>query len=211
MNVLPPRVDYNADPLLEEHLDRDPIRQFGLWFQDAVSAGLPQPNQMALATATPDGMPSARMVLLKGFDESGFVFYTNYESRKGRELEVNPRACLVFYWYELNRQVRISGTVTRTSPQESRAYFETRPLDARAGAVASRQSSVLADRRLLEEAVEEVKSRNSNAGIALPDHWGGFRLSPQEMEFWQGRANRLHDRLSYIRQNTDWQIQRLFP
>ncbi len=191
-------------------MDPDPLRQFDLWFGEALALSLPQPNQMALATATPDGDPSVRMVLLKGFDASGFVFFTNYESRKGRELAANPRAALCFYWYELHRQVRISGTVSRVGSEESAAYFATRPLMAKAGAVASRQSQVLEDRSLLDRQVEELESRH-NGEIPLPPHWGGYRLSATAYEFWQGRENRLHDRLLYEPAGEGWRIVRLYP
>lgn len=211
MNVAPPREEYHAHPLLESEVDPDPLAQFGRWFEEAVTGGVPQPNAMTLATATPDGSPSARMVLLKDFDARGFVFFTNYESRKAGEMAVNPRAALVFYWYELHRQVRITGRVEKVTAQESDAYFRTRPPMARIGAVASRQSSQLPDRRILDEQVARLNAEFPDGEVPLPDHWGGYRLVPDQIEFWQGRENRLHDRLQYSRAAGDWALVRLYP
>lgn len=211
MNLAPPREDYRSQPLLETDVDPDPVRQFARWFDDAVLRGLPQPNQMALATATPGGEPSVRMVLMKSFDAEGFVFFTNYESRKARELEENPRGALVFYWYELHRQVRLSGSVTRVSTAESDAYFRTRPLEARLGAIASLQSDPLPSRGVLEERVRELSLEFPDGNPPLPSHWGGYRLRPQEFEFWQGRESRLHDRLRYVLQDHSWRMERLYP
>ncbi len=190
---------------------RDPIAFFAEWFRDAERAGLLLPEAMTLATATKDGAPSARMVLLKGFDQKGFVFYTNYRSRKARELEENPRAALVFHWAALQRQVRIEGTVIKVSKEESEAYFRSRPRGSRIGAWASRQSSELADRGELEQREKFYREKFSGQEIPLPEFWGGYRLMPERIEFWQGRINRLHDRIDFRRQNDCWQSSRLFP
>jgi pyridoxamine 5'-phosphate oxidase len=193
--------------LLEKHAERDPLRQFAAWFEDATEAGLRVPEAVALATATGEGAPSARMVLLKDFDERGFVFYSNYESRKGRELEANPRAALLFYWDPLRRQVRIEGGVERLPAEESAAYFRTRPLGARLSAWASRQSEVVESRAALEDAVRRLRRRE----LDVPPHWGGYLLRPRVFEFWQHRDDRLHDRLRYRRERDDWVRERLAP
>jgi len=198
--------------LSEKSVDPNPIKQFGEWFAAAVSAGLKLPNAMTLATATPDGEPAARVVLLKDFDASGFVFYTNYDSRKGRELAANPRAALCFYWPELDRQVRISGSVTMTTHEESESYFHTRPLDSQFGAWVSSQSSVIQSREMLEEKMRELMREYAGGEVPLPPYWGGYRLAPEVIEFWQNRLSRLHDRLRYTRQpGGDWLIERLSP
>jgi pyridoxamine 5'-phosphate oxidase len=190
----------------EADLDPDPLRQFESWFAAAREAGVRAPEAMALATATPHGAPSARMVLLKGVDERGFVFFTSYESRKGDELEANPRAALLFYWDPLGRQVRVEGPVERVSAEESDAYFASRPPGSRAGAAASRQSRPLADRAELERAVAAL-----GGDATRPELWGGYRLRPERYEFWQHRENRLHDRFRYEREGEGWSIQRLYP
>jgi pyridoxamine 5'-phosphate oxidase len=190
----------------EADLDPDPLRQFESWFAAARDAGLGVPEAMALATATPDGAPSARMVLLKGVDERGFVFFTSYESRKGAELEANPRAALLFYWQPLGRQVRVEGPVVRVSAEDSGAYFASRPPGSRAGAAASHQSRPLADRAELERAVAALGD-----DVARPEWWGGYRVRPERYEFWQHRENRLHDRFLYERDGEAWSIQRLYP
>ena len=198
--------------LYESDLHPDPFSQFGRWFDEAQHAGLVEPNAMTLATASRDGMPSARMVLLKGYDARGFVFYTNYESAKARDLESNPRAALVFWWGALQRQIRISGSVGRVDTAESDAYFASRPLGSRLGAIASRQSSVLDGRETLEKMVQELTTRYDGAEVPRPAHWGGYRLAPHSIEFWQGRADRLHDRLRYRRDGgNEWHIERLSP
>jgi pyridoxamine 5'-phosphate oxidase len=205
------RRDYALSSLTEADVDPDPIRQFERWFADAVSAQVPEPNAMTLATASRDGVPSARIVLLKGVDARGFVFYTDYRSRKGAELTENPLAALTFLWKEIERQVRISGSVSRASAAESEAYFRTRPAGSRLGAWASQQSSVIANREELEARLREVTLRFPNGDVPLPPHWGGFRVIPDEVEFWQGRADRLHDRLMYRRDESKWTISRLSP
>ena len=193
-------------------LDPNPFTQFARWLREAADAKLIEPTAMTLATATPDGAPSARMVLLKGFDEGGFVFYTNYESQKGRELAENPRAALVFYWAELGRQVRITGQVGKVSHDESEAYFRTRPLGSRLSAWVSRQSQAIQSREMLESRVEQLMAEYPDENIPLPPDWGGYRLSPDAIEFWQHRPNRLHDRLRYTRQaDGDWVVERLSP
>jgi len=192
--------------LSEADLDPDPLRQFETWFHAAREAGMRAPEAMALATATPDGAPSARMVLLKGADERGFVFFTSYESRKGSELEANPRAALLFYWEPLGRQVRVEGRVERASAEESDAYFASRAPGSRAGAAASRQSRPLAERSELDRAVAELGD-----DVPRPEWWGGYRLRPERYEFWQHRENRLHDRFRYEREGSGWRIQRLYP
>lgn len=203
---------YKLSGLNESGLDPDPFVQFGKWYQQTVAANLVEPNAMTLATATKDGIPSARMILLKSFDEDGFVFYTNYESQKGRELAENPHAVLVFYWAELERQVRVDGEVRRVSREESEAYFRIRPVGSQLGAWGSRQSQVIPSREFLEERLNELEAEYQDREIPTPPFWGGYRLSPQTFEFWQGRPNRLHDRLRYTRQSDNrWLIERLSP
>ncbi|MFY9608248.1 MAG: pyridoxamine 5'-phosphate oxidase [Blastocatellia bacterium] len=198
--------------LNESDADPNPLRQFQRWFGEAEAEIPILPNAMTLATATRDGVPSARVVLLKSFDEQGFVFYTNYESRKGIELDENPTASLVFYWAELARQVRITGRVTRTSRAESEAYFRTRPLDSQLGALASRQSAVIPSREVLEAKMDELLKKHAGGHVPFPSFWGGYRLAPETIEFWQSRPSRLHDRLRYTKQaDGEWLIERLSP
>jgi pyridoxamine 5'-phosphate oxidase len=192
-------------------MDPDPIVQFQRWFRAARRVGLFQPDAMTLATAGPDGTPSARMMLLKGVDEKGFVFYTNYESRKGRELSANPSAALAFHWNELMRQVRVEGRVAKTSQKTSSAYFRTRPRGSRLGAWASRQSTVIADRALLLAETKRLREQHRDHEVPLPPFWGGYILRPESLEFWQGRPDRLHDRLRYRREGESWVIERLAP
>lgn len=196
--------------LSEADADPDPIRLFTRWLEDAVHAGLPLPNAMALATVTPEGAPDARIVLLKGLERGGFAFYTNYRSRKARELEARPAACLVFQWSELERQVRIEGAAEKVSAAESDAYFASRPLGARLSAWISPQSETVSSRAVLEKAMLEARQRYGE-NPPRPPHWGGYRVVPQSIEFWQGRVDRLHDRLLYTRQDTAWRIERLAP
>ncbi|HEU5346363.1 MAG TPA: pyridoxamine 5'-phosphate oxidase [Ktedonobacterales bacterium] len=206
------RTDYMQRGLDEAEMDGDPIRQFQAWFDAAVAAGHPEPNAMAVATAMPDGAPSARMTLLKGLDERGFVFYTNYESRKGGELAANPRAALIFFWVLLERQVRVEGRVERVSAEESDAYFHSRPVGSQLGAVASAQSHVISGRAELEQAYRALEEQYAGREVPRPPHWGGFRVIPQVIEFWQGRPSRLHDRLRYTRASEGgWRIERLSP
>lgn len=192
-------------------MDADPIRQFGRWFEAALEADLHEPNAMVVATVSPEGRPSARVVLLKGFDERGFVFYTNYEGRKGRELEKNPACALLFYWGELERQVRVEGRAARLSAEESDAYFRSRPRGSHLGAWASRQSEPVASRGELENRRDEIEARYRGREVPRPPFWGGFRVEPASVEFWQGREDRLHDRLLYTRGTDGWTLTRLQP
>jgi pyridoxamine 5'-phosphate oxidase len=206
------RREYARTGLSEHDADRDPFHQFARWFGEALAAGVTEPNAFTLATATREGLPSARVVLLKGYDERGFAFYTNYESRKGAELAENPAAAMVFYWSELERQIRISGRATRLSRGESDAYFRSRPTGSRLGAWASAQSRPIPTRAILEERLRQLEAEHPDGNIPLPPFWGGFRVAPTDFEFWQGRPNRLHDRLRYRRAEDDsWTIERLSP
>jgi len=210
MNIADLRQEYMRAGLSEAQADADPLRQFERWFEDALRAKLPLANAMTLATVTSSGAPSARIVLLKGVERGGFVFYTNYLSRKGRELEKSARACLLLLWSDLERQVRIDGAVEKVTPADSDAYYATRPLGARLSAWASSQSEKVDSRKVLETAMADAKRRYGESP-PRPPHWGGYRVIPQEIEFWQGRADRLHDRLLYRRKGDNWAIERLSP
>jgi pyridoxamine 5'-phosphate oxidase len=206
------RREYTDAGLNEQDLDTNPFNQFEQWFQEAIDAKIDLPDAMTLATATKDGIPSARIVLLRGHDERGFVFYTDYESQKGKELAENPNAALVFYWRELDRQVRITGQVSKVSRENSHNYFQSRPVDSRLAALASKQSAVIPDRAVLEERFKQLAAQYQDKEIPLPSDWGGYRLSPNMIEFWSGRPSRLHDRLRYTRQPDDsWRIERISP
>lgn len=206
------RQNYTLAGLSEADVDSDPIKQFGVWFQQVLDADLLEPNAMTLATATPDGKPTARIVLLKGVDERGFVFYTNYESQKGQQLIANPYAALVFLWDKLERQIRIEGKVVKLDLEESEAYFHSRPKASQLGAWASDQSRVIPNREVLEQRLEDLKTQYKDETVPIPEHWGGFRVIPDRIEFWQGRPSRLHDRLIYdLQDDGSWQVKRLSP
>jgi len=206
------RYEHIGKGLRRSDLNPNPIKQFANWFTTAIETGIGDVNAMSLATAGQDAKPSVRIVLLKSFDEDGFVFFTNYESEKGKQLEANPYAALGFYWIELDRQIRISGKVDKTSRKESQTYFRSRPVGSQLSAWASRQSAVLDGRRVLDARMEEMNERFADKRVPLPPHWGGYRLKPDNMEFWQGRSNRLHDRFRYTRQSDgSWLIERLAP
>ena len=212
MSLADLRRDYNLSGVSEKDLARDPFRQFERWFQEAEAAKIVEPNAMICSLANRGGQPSSRMVLLKGFDGRGFVFYTNYESRKGRELAENPRASLLFPWIAQERQVIIEGSVAKLSREESDAYFHSRPQASQLAAWASPQSAVIAGRNVLEEALKTLEKKYAGLEVPMPPHWGGYRVQPNMVEFWQGRHGRLHDRLRYRReQNGAWAIDRLAP
>lgn len=212
MSLADLRKEYSLAGLAEKDLARDPFRQFEKWFQEAEASKLVEPNAMVLSTAARDGRPSGRTVLLKNVDGRGFVFYTNYESRKGRELDGNPRASLVFPWFAFERQVIVEGTVTKVTREESEAYFHSRPLASQLAAWASSQSSILPNRKAIEEAMKDVERKYAGQVVPLPPYWGGFRVVPETVEFWQGRRNRLHDRLRYRRAaDGSWSVERLAP
>ena len=205
------RVDYRKGELLERDAAVDPMDQFAQWFAAARDANVPEPNAMTLATADAAGRPSARIVLLKDFDARGFTFYTNYGSRKAADLAANPRASLLFFWPTLERQIRIAGRATKVSREESAAYFAVRPRSSQLGAWASHQTSILPSREALDAQDRDVAARFEGKDVPLPDEWGGYRLTPDEFEFWQGRSSRLHDRLRYRRDGDAWRIDRLSP
>lgn len=209
MTTVPNNIELEG--LDEKTIDRDPIKQFQIWFHDAVTANLRMPEAMTLATATPDGKPSARMVLLKQVDHDGFVFFTNYHSAKAEQLDANPYAALVFYWSQLDRQVRVEGRVVKTSAQESRDYFRTRPRESQIGAWASEQSQAISGRDVLEQRALELDELYRDREVDHPEHWGGYRVKPERIEFWTSRVGRLHDRILYQRHGDTWTITRLAP
>ena len=204
------RIQYDKGILAENHLQANPIDQFATWMQEAINAGVPEPNAMDLSTVH-EGRPSSRIVLLKGVDERGFIFYTNYDSRKGREIGASPFACLNFFWQQQSRQVRVEGTLEKTSPEESDLYFSTRPRDSQIGAWASSQSAVVPNRETIENEFARYAQLYEEVNIPRPPHWGGFVLKPERIEFWQGRPNRLHDRFLYEPGPTGWMVFRLSP
>ncbi|RYZ18146.1 MAG: pyridoxamine 5'-phosphate oxidase [Chitinophagaceae bacterium] len=206
------RKEYSSETLLEKDVEANPIHQFQKWWDQAISSELLEPNAMTLATSSTDGLPSARIVLLKGFDKRGFVFYTNYESFKAMQLEENPKACLVFHWKELERQVRIMGVVEKVATSESDEYYGSRPVGSRIGAWTSPQSKVIPDREWLEEEFDKRKTEFSNGDVPRPPFWGGYLVRPVIIEFWQGRFSRLHDRIQYtLEKNGAWKTERLAP
>ena len=212
MSVAEIRKEYSLRTLSEENVSKNPFQQFEVWWNEAVESDIGEVNAMTLATSSSDGIPSARIVLLKGFDERGFVFFTNYHSYKGMQLDENPRACLVFFWKELERQIRITGLTGKTEASESDEYFETRPEGSRIGAWASPQSEVIANRDWLTQNETKIKQKFSAQPITRPPHWGGYRVQPVSFEFWQGRSNRLHDRIQYtLLEQGEWKIERLAP
>ncbi len=211
MSLADLRKDYSLAGLLEKDLAKDPFRQFDQWFQEAEAAKIHEPNAMSLATATRDGRPSARTVLLKGLDGRGFVFFSNYESRKGRELDANPHATLLFPWLALERQVIIEGPLAKVPREESETYFHSRPRASQLGAWVSQQSAIISDRSVLEDSMKLLEAKYAGREVPLPPHWGGWRLAPETVEFWQGRRSRLHDRLRYRRGKDGWTIERLAP
>lgn len=202
------RHNYTKHELTEDKISPNPFEQFGWWFEEAGQSGIIEPNAMALGTASPTGRPSVRIVLLKSFDENGFVFYTNYHSRKGREIGANNQASLLFYWDVMERQVRIEGTVEKIEVHLSDEYFSNRPYESRLSAIVSEQSAEISSRRYLEDKLEELRA---SGHVKRPEHWGGFRLKPDYFEFWQGRASRLHDRIVYALEEAAWKIKRLAP
>ncbi|MHB1688337.1 MAG: pyridoxamine 5'-phosphate oxidase [Ignavibacteriaceae bacterium] len=210
-NISKLRRNYSLQGLDESNVNPNPFKQFSKWMDEVIKSDVLDPTAMILATANKAIIPSVRVVLLRGYDENGFVFFTNYESHKGNDLISNPNASILFFWKELERQVRFTGEIEKTSAEESEEYFHSRPVESQLSAWASKQSSVIPNRQFLEKTFEELKSRYEGKEIPLPPFWGGFRLKPDNFEFWQGRENRLHDRICYRRKNNGWEIVRLSP
>lgn len=211
MSIADIRKDYQLKSLAESEVAKNPFDQFSIWWEEAVQSSIVEVNAMALTTVSPEGRPSSRIVLLKGYNEEGFVFFTNYTSDKGKQIEQNQYVSLLFFWKELERQVRIEGTASKVAAEESDAYFESRPVGSRLGAWASPQSQKIADREILDKELEKVTAQFSEQQIPRPPHWGGYRIKPTRIEFWQGRSNRLHDRILYEQVDEQWQIGRLAP
>ena len=211
MDISSIRKDYQLKSLSEEDVAKNPFDQFAKWWDEAIKSEIDEVNAMTLATVDQRNRPSARIVLLKDYNSSGFVFYTNYESNKGTQIESNPYASLVFFWKELERQVRIEGKCERVASSESDAYFKSRPVGSQIGAAASPQSNIISDRSILTDKVEELEKQFPNGNIPRPSHWGGYRLMPETIEFWQGRSSRLHDRIKYLNEGDIWRIVRLAP
>lgn len=206
------RTEYSHKTLSESGVEADPIKQFNIWWQDALEAKITEVNAMTVATASADGMPSARTMLLKGFSENGFVFFTNYNSYKGQQLAENPKACLVFFWKELERQVRVTGIIEKTSDEENDAYFQSRPKASQVGAITSPQSQVIEGREWLDDRYKQLTEQFEKTTVRRPEHWGGFLVRPVIIEFWQGRPGRLHDRIQYtVLADGNWKIERLAP
>ncbi len=210
-NIADIRKDYKLQTLLETDVAADPIEQCDKWWEEAVKSEITEVNAMTLATATADGSPSARIVLLKGYDKNGFIFFTNYQSHKGKAMEQNANVCLVFFWAALERQIRITGTVEKISAAESDAYFTSRPVGSRIGAWASPQSTVIANRQVIEDSSAKFEKQFADSNIPRPPHWGGYIVKPVQIEFWQGRPSRLHDRIQYSLHKGSWSIERLAP
>lgn len=211
MSIADIRKDYQLKSLAETEVSKDPFAQFSIWWEEAVQSAIVEVNAMALSTVSPEGRPSSRIVLLKGYNEEGFVFFTNYTSDKGKHIEQNQHVSLLFFWKELERQVRIEGTVAKIAAEESDAYFNSRPVGSRLGAWASPQSQKIADRAILNQELEKITALFHEQEIPRPPHWGGYRVQPTKIEFWQGRSSRLHDRILYEQVDQQWQISRLAP